>query len=79
LKVRSQLIDGTGPEGANIVSLFFCFLIRMIAITILLVALSSCRGYPDYFNFEETIIAEDTYGPADWSKVACLDVDTCVS
>jgi hypothetical protein len=49
----------------------------MFLAVVLLLALSSCRGQQDTFNYDETI--GNSYGPADWGAVNCLDVETCVS
>jgi hypothetical protein len=52
---------------------------KMFATAIaLLVTLTSCQAYPDYFTFGATNENQDTYGPADWDKVECKNVDTCV-
>jgi hypothetical protein len=33
----------------------------------------------DRFNYGETDLENGNYGPADWDKVDCHDLETCVS
>jgi hypothetical protein len=55
------------------------FLLLLLLSLLSPIAIAVDGSTHDRFNYNETDLENRNFGPADWDKVVCNDLETCVS